>query len=90
MQADATIIFGGFIVGLVYKVCNVALKGWKDTVDFVFSAPLKGGSIGSEISPELLGVGCIIGPRIAAIMAAGGVLSYMLLIPLIKFLVMDC
>ncbi len=88
-QADAsrraTIIFGGFIVGLVYKVCNVALKGWKDTVDFVFSAPLKGGSIGSEISPELLGVGYIIGPRIAAIMAAGGVLSYMLLIPLIKF-----
>ncbi|WMW79076.1 oligopeptide transporter, OPT family [Undibacterium cyanobacteriorum] len=88
-QADAsrraTIIFGGFIVGLVYKVCNIALKGWKDTVDFVFSAPLKGGSIGSEISPELLGVGYIIGPRIAAIMAAGGVLSYLLLIPMIKF-----
>lgn len=88
-QADANrrakIIFGGFFIGLVYKVGNIALKGWKDTVDFVFSAPLKGGSIGTEISPELLGVGYIIGPRIAAIMAAGGVMSYMLLIPLIKF-----
>ncbi len=88
-QADANrrakIIFGGFIIGLIYKVGNIALKGWKDTVDFVFSAPLKGGSIGTEISPELLGVGYIIGPRIAAIMAAGGVMSYMLLIPLIKF-----
>ena len=88
-QADASrrakIIFGGFFIGLIYKVFNIALKAWKDTVDFVFSAPLKGGSIGSEISPELLGVGYIIGPRIAAIMAAGGVMSYMLLIPLIKF-----
>lgn len=88
-QADANrrakIIFGGFFIGLIYKVGNIALKGWKDTVDFVFSAPLKGGSIGTEISPELLGVGYIIGPRIAAIMAAGGVMSYMLLIPLIKF-----
>src|SRR6266516_3526240 len=38
-----------------------------------------------EISPELLGVGYIIGPRIAAIMCAGGVLAYLVLIPLIKF-----
>ncbi len=88
-QADANkrakIIFGGFIIGLIYKVGNIALKGWKDTVEYVFPAPLKAGSIGTEISPELLGVGYIIGPKIAAIMAAGGVLSYMLLIPLIKF-----
>ena len=34
----------------------------------VFGAPLKGGSISAEISPELLGVGYIIGPRIASIM----------------------
>ena len=88
-QADANkrakIIFGGFIIGLIYKVGNIAFKGWKDTVEYVFPAPLKAGSIGTEISPELLGVGYIIGPKIAAIMAAGGVLSYMLLIPLIKF-----
>lgn len=88
-QADANrrakIIFGGFFIGLIYKVGNIALKGWKDTVEYVFPAPLKAGSVGTEISPELLGVGYIIGPKIAAIMAAGGVLSYMLLIPLIKF-----
>ncbi len=81
----AKIIFGGFLIGLIYKVGNIALKGWKDTVEYVFPAPLKAGSIGTEISPELLGVGYIIGPKIASIMAAGGVLSYMLLIPLIKF-----
>jgi putative OPT family oligopeptide transporter len=81
----AAIIFGGFGIGLLYKVFNVALKGWKDTPEVVFGAPLKGGSLGAEISPELLGVGYIIGPRIAAIMAAGGVMSYLLLIPMITF-----
>ncbi|MES2325284.1 MAG: oligopeptide transporter, OPT family [Pseudomonadota bacterium] len=81
----AMIIFGGFTVGLLYKVANISFKGWKDTVNFDFGAPLKGGSVGAEVSPELLGVGYIIGPRIAMTMAAGGVLSYLLLIPMIKF-----
>jgi putative OPT family oligopeptide transporter len=81
----AFIIFGGFGLGLVYKVFNISLKLWKDTVNFIFDAPLKAGSAGAEISPELLGVGYIIGPRIAMIMAGGGVLSYLLLIPMIKF-----
>jgi putative OPT family oligopeptide transporter len=81
----AVIIFGGFGLGLLYKVLEISLKLWKDTVNFVFAAPLKAGSAGAEISPELLGVGYIIGPRIAMTMAAGGVLSYLLLIPMIKF-----
>jgi putative OPT family oligopeptide transporter len=81
----ATIIFGGFGLGLLYKVASISFKGWKDTANFEFGAPLKAGSVGAEISPELLGVGYIIGPRIAMTMAAGGVLSYLLLIPMIKF-----
>lgn len=81
----AGVIFLGFGVGLLYKALNVAFKGWKDVPEKVFGAPLKGGSVGCEISPELLGVGYIIGPRIASIMCAGGVLAYLLLIPLIKF-----
>lgn len=82
---NARTIFAGFGIGLLYKVASVALKGWRDTVDKVFAAPLKSGSVAAEISPEMLGVGYIIGPRIGGIMAAGGVLSYLLLIPLIKF-----
>ena len=58
---------------------------WKDIPEKIFGAPFKGGSISAEISPELLGVGYIIGPRIASIMCAGGVLSYLVLIPAIKF-----
>jgi putative OPT family oligopeptide transporter len=78
-------IFTGFGIGLVYKTLMSALKLWKDTPEKIFNAPLRGGSISAEISPELLGVGYIIGPRIASIMMAGGVLSALVLTPLIKF-----
>jgi putative OPT family oligopeptide transporter len=81
----ARTIFTGFGLGVIYNVAMKALHGWKDTPEKIFGAPLKGGSVGCEITPELLGVGYVIGPRIAAVMAAGGVLSYLLLIPLIKF-----
>jgi len=83
--ADARTIFGGFALGLVYKAAMSAGRLWKDTPEKVFGAPLKAGSVAVEGSPELLGVGYIIGPRIAATMAAGGVLAYLVLIPLIKF-----
>ncbi len=81
----AKVIFTGFGLGLLYKTLNVALKGWKDTPEKVFGEPFKAGSVSAEISPELLGVGYIIGPRIASIMCAGGVLSYLMLIPMIKY-----
>ncbi len=81
----AKVIFTGFGIGLLYKTLNVALRGWKDVPEKVFGAPFKGGSAGVEVSPELLGVGYIIGPRIASIMCAGGVLAYLVLIPMIKF-----
>ena len=82
---SASTIFAGFGIGLVYKSVMVAFKGWKDVPEKVFGAPLAGGSVAAEISPELLGVGYIIGPRIASVMCAGGVLAYLVLIPLIKF-----
>jgi putative OPT family oligopeptide transporter len=82
---SAATIFTGFGIGLLYKTAMVALKGWKDTPQKVFGPPYNAASVSAEISPELLGVGYIIGPRIASIMCAGGVLAYLVLIPLIKF-----
>ncbi|MDB5474026.1 MAG: oligopeptide transporter, family, partial [Devosia sp.] len=81
----AKVIFAGFAIGIAYKVAMVALKAWKDVPQFVFGKPFVGGSVSAEISPELLGVGYIIGPRLASIMCAGGVLAYLVLIPAIKF-----
>jgi putative OPT family oligopeptide transporter len=82
---NAMTIFTGFGIGLTYKTAMSAFKLWKDTPEKIFGPPLKGGSLSAEISPELLGVGYIIGPRIASIMMAGGVLNALVLIPLIKF-----
>src|SRR5215203_4212040 len=82
---SAVTIFTGFGIGLAYKALNVAFKGWKDVPEKIFGPPFAAGSVSAEISPELLGVGYIIGPRIASIMCAGGVLAYLVLIPAIKF-----
>src|SRR5438093_5567456 len=82
---SARTIFTGFGIGLAYKTAMAALKLWKDTPEKIFGAPYRAGSISAEISPELLGVGYIIGPRIASVMCAGGVLAYLVLIPAIKF-----
>lgn len=54
----------------------------KQTNKFFPSAKISG-----EITPEYLGVGYIIGPRIAGVLVAGGVLSWLVLIPLLSFLV---
>ncbi len=82
---NATTIFAGFGIGLLYKTAMDAFRAWKEAPQKILDAPLKGGIISAEISPELLGVGYIIGPRIASIMMAGGVLSSLVLMPLIRF-----
>ncbi len=78
-------IFAGFGIGFIYYVLEKALYFWKEIPEKVFGAPFKAGSVGIEINPALLGVGYIIGPRIGSIMCAGGVLAYLVLIPMIKF-----
>src|ERR1043166_2096002 len=84
-SVGARTIFTGFGIGVLYNVAMKVFPRWKDSPEKIFGPPLKGGSISCEITPELLGVGYVIGPRIAAIMAGGGVLSYFLLISMIKF-----
>lgn len=84
-QMGAKTIFAGLGVGFLYQLLMTGFKGWREVPEKVFGAPFKAGSIAAEISPALLGVGYIIGPRIASIMCAGGVLAYLVLIPAIKF-----
>ena len=82
---SATTIFTGFGLALLYKTVMVAFHGWKEVPQKIFGAPFRNASLAVEISPELLGVGYIIGPRIASIMCAGGVLAYLVLIPMISY-----
>jgi len=83
---SSSTIFVGFGIGAVYKLLMSAFKLWKDVPEKVFAAPLKSGSVSCDVSPELIGVGYIIGPLISGVMCAGGVLSYLVLIPMIKLL----
>ncbi len=88
--ATARMVFVGFGIALIHKFLTAGSKLWADTpterlytdTDGVKQG-LKGAEIGGELSPELLGVGFLIGPRIACLMLAGAVLSYFVLGPLI-------
>ncbi|HVF72770.1 MAG TPA: oligopeptide transporter, OPT family [Chthoniobacterales bacterium] len=88
--ADATasggkIILGGFTIGFIYYGLQQIFKLMKEAPTKLFGKPFEGASISLENNPALLGVGYIIGPRIAALMMGGGVLSYLVLIPAIKY-----
>lgn len=78
-------VYYGLGVAFLYKLLMSIIGLWKDVPTLLFKrgSSLPNGSVSAEITPELLGVGYIIGPRIAGIMAAGGVLSWLVLIPLI-------
>src|ERR1044071_5837135 len=73
----------GFFIGLAYKFLNVGMKLWNDVPERLLSW-FKGAAVSAEVSPELLGVGYIIGPRISCIMVGGGILSSWVLTPMIK------
>lgn len=81
---DAKTVFMGFGVGIVYKFLMSGLKFWKEIPDRVLTW-YQGARIAAEISPELLGVGYIIGPRVASYMFGGGVIAALVLTPVIKF-----
>ncbi|MDZ7859062.1 MAG: oligopeptide transporter, OPT family [Candidatus Krumholzibacteriota bacterium] len=82
--SHAKSVFWGAGIGIVYKLLMTTGRFWKETP--VWNPKFyNGATLNCEVSPELLGVGYIIGPRIAGIMVAGGFISWMLLIPLIKF-----
>ena len=84
MTGGKTII-SGFGIGFLYYGIEQIFKTWKEYPGKVFGRPFEGGSVAIENNPALLGVGYIIGPRIASIMVAGGVLAYLVLIPAIKY-----
>ena len=94
---EARTVVTGLLVGGLYKFGYAALKLWREVVGVNLGSISKGAggevvrtgypgaSAAMEVSPELLGVGYIIGPRVAGITFAGGVLSYLILNPMISY-----
>jgi len=83
----ATTVFVGFGLAFLSKIASGALHLWNETpvAKLITSSGrgLPAAQIGGELVPELLGVGYIIGPKISSIMLAGGILSALVLTPLI-------
>jgi putative OPT family oligopeptide transporter len=82
----ARLLFTGLGVGALYQFLNNprSVGLWQDEPT-VAVTPLRTQAAVS-VTPELLGVGFIIGPRIAAILFAGSVISWFVLIPLISLI----
>src|SRR5438552_2847193 len=99
-ELTARALILGALLGVVFAASSVylALKiGLAFTYQFLMSElkvvkeypgwvsrSYTGASISAEVSPELLGVGYIIGPRIAGYLFSGGCIAYLVLIPAIK------
>lgn len=81
-------VFAGLGVAVVYKTFMSILGFWKDVPVYITSknSAYPNATINGEITPEYLGVGYIIGPKIAGNLVAGGVLSWLVLIPLVSFI----
>lgn len=82
--------FWGLGVALVYAILQKVLHVIAETPYFITRQTNKffpSAKVSGEITPEYLGVGYIIGPRIAGVLVAGSVLSWLVFIPLLSSLV---
>ena len=78
------LVFSGLGISALYKFIADGLRLFPSEVDFSFKGSYTCG-VGMDVLPALAGVGYICGTKIASYMFAGGVLSYLVLIPAIAF-----
>ena len=84
----AALVFGGLAVGAIWKSLSWLFNLFLQVIGYSMprTSQFPNATINVDISPEYLGVGYVIGPRIAGIMFAGGVLSWLVLLPLLSIL----
>lgn len=88
--AKSKVVFAGLGIAALYKFIADGMKLFPSEVDFGINIGIGGGNtytagIGMDVLPALAGVGYICGPKISSYMFAGGVLSWLVLIPAIFF-----
>ncbi|HUR33376.1 MAG TPA: oligopeptide transporter, OPT family [Vicinamibacterales bacterium] len=84
----ASLVFSGLGVGALWKALSWIFNLFRTEVGYSTPATSQfpNATVNVDISPEYLGVGYVIGPRIAGTMFAGGVLSWLVLLPLLSIL----
>ncbi len=80
--ARAKNVFWGLGIGALYKAFTGFFKLWPESLSLKLPFMRKA-EVGLDAGPALMGVGYILGYRVSAIMVAGGLLSWVGLIPLI-------
>jgi putative OPT family oligopeptide transporter len=75
-------VFYGIVLGGVHRLLGRGLGLWRPVASWT-SARLHQATLSFELTPILLGVGFLIGPRIAAVMLAGGLMKGLVFVPLI-------
>jgi putative OPT family oligopeptide transporter len=84
----AGLVFSGLGVGALWKSLSWIFNVFRTEVghSLARTSAFPNATLNVDISPEYLGVGYVIGPRIAGTMFAGGVLSWLVLLPLLSIL----
>lgn len=75
-------VFLGLGVGSIYKLLMSGMQLWRSVLEWG-STGLRGAVLSIDLSPELLGIGCLIGLPVARLIFAGSVMSSIVLVPLI-------
>ena len=86
--ALAKTVFMGLGIGALWKALSWIIQLFRTEVGHSIARDgvLPNATLNVDISPEYMGVGYVIGPRIAGVMFAGGVLSWLVLLPLLSIL----
>jgi putative OPT family oligopeptide transporter len=86
--ALARTVFQGLGVGALWKSVSWIIQIFPTEIGRSMSRTsiFPNATLNLDISPEYMGVGYVIGPRIAGVMFAGGVLSWLVLLPLLSIL----
>src|SRR5918995_4454623 len=86
--ALAKTVFMGLGVGALWKSLSWTFNLFRQEVghSLARTSQFPNATVNVDISPEYMGVGYVIGPRIAGTMVAGGVLSWLVLLPLLSLL----
>ncbi len=79
-------VFIGFGVAFVHKFLTIGMNVLRETVEVPILAINKAAVFAADMASELLGVGYIIGFRTSAIMMAGAILGYLVILPIIFFI----
>jgi len=84
----ASMVFGGLGIGALWKSLSWIFNLFRTEIGYstARTSQFPNATLNVDLSPEYLGVGYVIGPRIAGTMVAGGVLSWLVFLPLLSIL----